>query len=205
MAAKNSEMTSHMKKELARCRKACEAGALPALYDAIVLCRRFDHSPEDWMMGQLEIIMEHILSGRLTTPRRQYVPKISKYRNHMKHYVRWDAVIEIREKQAEFRKDLEHLKKIKNVRKNLREDLEKQYKAIGKTWVQDFEVASRMLRGTYARGSAETFRKSYYLVQRQMAGKAKLSRPYKYYVASNQAFALMGLKSGETSPDWKLV
>lgn len=123
----------------------------------------------------------------------------------MKHYIRWDSVIEIRKKQAEIRKDLERLKKIKNVRKNLWEDLEKQYKAIGKTWVQDFEVVSRMLRSTHARGSAETFRKSYYLVQRQMACKAKPSRPHMYYVASNRAFALMGLKPGETSPDWKLV
>lgn len=205
MTDSDENLKDYIYERLTTCQKACEAGVLPALYDAIVLCRQFDHPPEIWMMERLEDIMGQILTGCLTNPRKKYVSEITKYRARQRHLVRWEAVKDIRKCQKDTREEFERLKRTTGTSKKFLDHHEMQRKAIGKTFIEAYEIALRMLRKTDARGSLETIKRSYCLVERQMSIKSKNSKPRQYYAVSLQALALMNIVQEPTSLDWKLV
>lgn len=128
----------HMK----RCEAAWRAGVSLAVAEAVSICRIYQHLPPPWLDEAVAQIVEQ----------KQTPAEAQEYLFNMKHYTRWDAVKELRERKAEF---LE------------RGDTR------AATWDNIFSAVSEVLADTAFAGGRDAIEKSYKEVERDMReGKA---------------------------------
>jgi len=102
--------------------------------------------------------------GRAPKQRGRTGNALSKYRQDLIHYMRWDAVVEVREQQEPWRQKEAELAKLNIPVEKWPEffgDLNP-----GRTFEDALEVAQQLLQGTPAFGSRDTIRASYLMVKR---------------------------------------
>lgn len=140
---------------LQKCERAFREGSLPALADAIDLCREHGRPLPAWATeGALACVAFTFrrarrpdrLTGRNATLGAQH-------QQNMNHLTRWDAVKELRERQPELAD-------------------------IAETWIETFDEVAEMLAGTDAEGCPDTVRHSYRVVERARRGDNFTGRFY---------------------------
>jgi hypothetical protein len=135
------EKAAALNRRLETCKRAWRAGNHLALLDALDDCRSFGVPPPAWLVRALIPIVKDRASRR---------------RQDAVHYIRWDAVTELRER----RKELIALGYVP-------------------TWEEAYENASAKLRGTIAEGGADAIKASYQRVQKQL----KTPKGARYFVS----------------------
>lgn len=145
MTIDQPELAAFVDRRLAACERAWAAGNYPALMDAVGLCTNYGRPLPAWVArATLDALAERYEGvvgekrGRLANPK-------AEYRQNYIHYCRWDAVNELRDRQAE----------LEPAGYDLR-------------WEKIFHVVSEYLNQSrsIAFGGPDAIRKSYQLVQR---------------------------------------
>lgn len=134
---------------LAACEKAWRSGLRLAVADAVEICRLYRQAPPDW------------LADAVATTITQSMTKIEKRRRHedMKHYTRWDAVAELRQRRHEL---LQLSRSVPLPGGHFVDDDR------GSTWEKCFIAVSKLLEGTEAAGSEATIKASYQYVKHEI-------------------------------------
>ena len=122
-------------REVARLERVFLAGDKSSLAEVVLLCGKCERPLPHWAV----VAIIEALKG-------------SRFKGE-KHYTRWDAVRELRERKEEL--------------------ASLGYKA---TWEAAYENAAEMLKGTAAQGEPEAIKKSYEMINRLM--KAGRARPF---------------------------
>jgi hypothetical protein len=124
-------------------RRAFRQGVKLAAVEAMLVCQRRGVSWPAWLQDEgLNIILAVLVGDDKRRGRNGNW--LSEYRADFVHFVRWDTVEEVRERQKIALPD---------------DDL-------GKTWDECYSAASKLLRGTFAAGTSETIKRSRKIVAR---------------------------------------
>jgi hypothetical protein len=92
---------------------------------------------------------------------------IARHRQDMRHFDRWSAVCEVREKQDEIRVENEKLRKLPNVPPHLLKEREEMLNRVGSTLEDACRCASDLLAKKESFGCPETMKASYLRVERE--------------------------------------
>ena len=157
------DLSEFWSREFRRYEQAFSAGVELALYEALVVCGQEGIPPEPWMLKAMLLFMEDPM-GRAHKKRGRTGNALSKYRQDLIHYRRWDVVVEVREQQELRRQEEAELAK-RNIPTEKWPEL-LGYLNPGKNFEDAIEVAARLLLGTPAFGSESTIRASYFMVKR---------------------------------------
>lgn len=181
-------------RQLEICKRAYEAGAIPALYDALLICEENRVAPPDWMFPALRDALERWFAekpanirGRLANPRK-------KYKMDLIHFLRWDKVTSIIEHHEglwkEYQLALRNPKLTPAKKERLRRDPPRD---LGTNQDDAFIFAAEELAGTSAGGSEDTMERSFKMVRK--AAKKGSSRFYlvKYRTARRLGVGISGL------------
>ena len=134
---------------MSRCEAAWRTGVTAAFVDAVTWCRVFQKPPPAWV----DEAAHQVVTQRQTKAeaKRRYELAI--------HFVRWDAVTELRKRRRE----------LSESRNDIEPDM---------SWERCYEVAAQHLASTGAAGSAATIAASYKMVQADI----KKGRGPQYYI-----------------------
>jgi len=140
-------LDEYINRRLLICERAWRDGSTVALQDAVSVCRQYRRALPDWASEAISAALGAAQKGGVKRRRGERTPATA-HRENIKHYARWDAVREIRDRLDELAD-------------------------IASTWEETYGAAADILAGTAAAGSAETMKASYQLVEATMrAGKA---------------------------------
>jgi len=134
----DEERRRYVRRELARCEQAWKAGIKDAVSDAVALCSDFRCQIPHWLS---QAVNDALAGKGLSDAKRQ---------QDLVHYVRWDAVRELRDRKGE--------------------------DGIPRSWEKCYAHASDILKGTKAEGAPETIRASYKRVAQEM--RERLAQRY---------------------------
>jgi len=149
MADIAAEQEHYFTERMAACQKAWEDGNPRGASRAFDLCGMFDRGPPPWLRSAIKSQLAQLDSTGKTG---RHARSGTRERDLAKHFARWDAVLEFRE------------------RKKLGELADVDYPG---TWEGAYPAVSELLEGTPFAGGEDTVEKSYKLVQRLMRqGKA---------------------------------
>lgn len=191
MARVNTELTDFYQRQLTASRKAYNAGVLPALYDAICACVEGDIPPPPWVMAAMLDTVERLFAGKFSDAAGRTGNPKARYRANLVHYVRWDAVVEVRERQAAYKLEQRQLKAMQLTPRE-REAIEANTRDPGRTWEDAYKLAAKLLIRTAAYGSSATIKNSYLLVQ-----KAASNPPqhWRFYLAKHRTRRQLGISN----------
>lgn len=148
-------------RDLAACERAWLAGNFPALFEAVVLCGEHKRPLPLWASrAVLRILADQFNhgapgsgGGRHTVPRTEHV-------ENYKHFMRWDAVRELRDRRHELRELERHLRDLQG------EPVE----STETGWDHVYDTVADYLanQNSIAKGSPSTIKRSYQLVEAAM-------------------------------------
>jgi hypothetical protein len=120
----------------------------------------------NWL-ARISIELECAHLRRDANGRGRTANSLGRHRHDMRHFARWDAVWEVRDKQDEFRIEIEKLRTLPNVPTDRLKEREKMLRRVGDTLDDAFRCASNLLAKTDAFGCPETIKKSYLRVEHE--------------------------------------
>ena len=181
----NAALVDFYRRQLGVCERAYNAGVLAALYDAICLCVERELPPPPWLMVAMRNTLEKVLIRKFSDGKGRTGNPVARYRADLIHYTRWDTVDSLRDHQKGAWKEYQAFLDDPDVSDDGKTQLmaNAPYDA-GTTWVDVFQHASEMLRGTPAFGSPDTVKASYLLVKRAFQDPSQAAR---FYLANHQA------------------
>jgi len=99
----NQETPEEWKNRIIRSRlqmyeRAARAGSLPAVADAVADCAEFGVSPPSWLVQAVTKIVMLQLRAPIPGAKGRFSTREAVLRNDLVHYERWDAVVELRER-----------------------------------------------------------------------------------------------------------
>lgn len=194
MSSKNNpSLKEFYQRQLEIRERAYKAGVLPALYEAIYLCKEADFPSPPWVTRGMLVTLEKLFSGKFADGLgRKGNPK-ARYAEDLKHFMRWDVVNEIREYQkghwAEYQVALKDPKFSDDSIARLRADPPRDY---GTTLDDTFYHAAEVLKGTIAFGSNPTIKRSYFLVNKAAKDSSQNGR---FYLVGLRTRKRLGLKT----------
>jgi hypothetical protein len=128
--------------------RAFRQGVRLAVLEAMMVCQKRKQPVPAWVLDEgIEVIISALTETTKTAGKTGNW--ISKAREDLKHFVRWDTATEIRERQ---------LMKVPG------DDL-------GKSWGDCWAEASKALRGTFASGGPDAIKTSYNTVAREKTAR----------------------------------
>jgi hypothetical protein len=179
-----------VERELGNLRTAYLAGVELALLDVLDLCRKERVAIPAWASEAIEKRLEQsflipgIGRGRARNP-------VSRYRQDLLHYMRYDAVITVQEYRqgiwADYQATLAHKDLSQEARKRL---IRHAPHDPGKGWATVYAKAAEYLQNTPACGSPDTIRSSYRLVTRAMKDEEQHGRFYMLTIATRRRFQI---------------
>jgi hypothetical protein len=128
-------------RELGSAQRAWKQGNERGLRQALLLCERFHRPLPRWATAGLLSLLDGEKAVKNWTGRHARAATASA--EDMKHFTRWDAVREMRDRQPELA-------------------------SIASTWDATYAAVAELLEGSEAAGTEETIARSYKLVQREM-------------------------------------
>ena len=131
--------TSGEKQRVARFKELYDEGSLPALARVVELCEMRSLPLPPWASEAIILTIQVLMMERKTGRGGRHARESTAYAENQKHYARWNAVQELRERKNELRH-------------------------IAANWPQTYAAAAENLEGTAAAGSEEAMAKSYKLV-----------------------------------------
>ena len=177
-----------LRQDFARLQAAYHAGNEGALFEALIQCLVEDLCQDD--PGHIEfgwpaINMPRDEVEREVNKQRNHLWEatcgmgrtsrwLTKYRQDLIHWVRYDTVLEVREQQARFRNDLNKLGVAKLTRR-AKKQIDVQADYLGRSWLDAYRLASEVLSGTPVAGGEAAVAKSYKLVNALME-----TEPHRY-------------------------
>ena len=146
---------------------AVRVGNLAALVEALLAYAERDVPTPFWVLRRARTAIVHLLSK--TRERGAFANPWARLKQDAVHAIRYDLVVEIREKQPELAEDVADLKDVlrqphTSAAKERAREREAYRDAVGKSWRAAYACASRMLEGTPAWGSAHAMEGSHRLV-----------------------------------------
>jgi hypothetical protein len=144
------------------------------------------------------------LRGNVPKERGRSAGIINRYRQDAIDYMRWEAVIEVREQREALQKDVSELSVLPGRRaRDLLTERTKLLDWVGTNNDGAFECASLLLAETPARGGPDAIKKSYRTVRKNMCNPARALR---YRVVDPQFLRLVGADTGQLdAPGKKIV
>ena len=174
------------------------AVAVPAALDHCI--KNNLHVPR-WLQEAALTLLCDLMGREKSRKRGRSCGSVSRCRQDMVAYARWDQVNVVRRKQRELREEVEKLRSLSNVPHEILEDREKLLAWVGSTLNRAFECAAMILEGTDAYASPEAMKRSYFQVQRNMA-----SWPLRYHLLDPRVLHRLGTKNEiEVRPGRRLV
>jgi hypothetical protein len=146
-----------------------------AVTAALLYCAEHKMPPPQWLTIETTRLLCEFLGkkrrkgGRSTSP-------CARYLQDMIVYERWDVVRDTRERQISERENVEALRKIPRVSRELLEEREKMLECAGSDLMEAAVCASKRLQGTRAHAGPEAIKKSYLECNRQMRGRSSSLR-----------------------------
>lgn len=153
-------------RELSRCERAWSAGSVPAIVDALILCHREQHPIPQWLATGAVNLIAMLFRGESLKRRGRLGKATTRYHSHMKDFVRWDTVRELRDRKRDV---IRHIKEDLSQAERVRR---KDFAQLAHSYTLDaiFEAAAEMLRdmNSPAKGSTSAVTRSYKTVERNM-------------------------------------
>jgi hypothetical protein len=152
-------ISESISKQLDACERAWRrAGMLPALADAILMCREHNRPLPEWAALAAVAVIKKLYEQAVVTGAGRHSRLKTRDRQNAVHFIRWEMVAELRERKDEL-------------------------KAFGykPTWEAAYKNVSEKLKGTFAQGTPGAVKDSYQRVARDAQRSSKYLE--KYYVA----------------------
>jgi hypothetical protein len=190
--------------ELEYFKQMFDCGAPIAVPAAQSYCTKHGLNPPPWLMMATGSMLCAHLRGDAPKERGRSSGIINRARRHAIDYVRWDVVIEVRERRACLRQEIKELR-ASSGEKALR-ILEERRKLLD--WLVNknydvFECASRLLAKTPACGGRDAIKKSYQKVNENMRNPAMALH---YHILDPQFLRSVGIDiTRPFSPGKKIV
>jgi len=163
------------------------AVAIPAALDYCV-AHRLD--APSWVLEAASDLLCDLLKREKSNRRGRSCGFVARHRQDMVDYECWDQVKVVRQKQAEIREEVEELRKLRNVPRDVLEEREKMLCWVGRTSNRAFECAAMVLEGTDGYGSPEAIKRSYFKVHRNNRDPNQALR---YHVLSHRILSRIGI------------
>ncbi|MCZ6740980.1 MAG: hypothetical protein O7D27_02340 [Alphaproteobacteria bacterium] len=192
---KKHDLADYHNRRLEEYRRSYEHGSLPALFDALVYCRRKKCAIPNWIMDGAIYEVGQLLSGQAFKGKNSAKSRVTKFKKYWRHFVRWDAVMELRDKQLETKNELTQLMKI-DPDHQATMDLKRRTDVI--IWEHVYEIAAESLLRSPFHAGPEAIRRSYLDINRYR--KRGTHRGVVGMVPSARALELMGLPNQDTLP-----
>src|SRR5260221_5618 len=152
--------------ELDYLRRMIESGVVIAIPAAKHYCLTHDINVPAWLTrSSIELECALLRCGK---PKRRgrTANSVARHRQDMRHFERWDAVCEIREKQNEFRIEIEKLQTLPNVPSHFMKERVTMLRRVGSTLEDAFRCASGLAK-TGSFGCPETMKASDLRIERE--------------------------------------
>jgi hypothetical protein len=166
------------------------SGSLGALLSALDWCLRQDIAAPRWVLEASYVAMVSSVADKGPKRRGRSADPITEYRMLLIHFARYEAVKQVREKQAELPQSLAELRKMKNVPRQMLKDSEAMVRWLGRSWIRAYDCARALVEGTEAFGASETMKASYQLVNRMSHDPRT---PLLFHLPSTQVLTDLGL------------
>ena len=163
--------------------------AVPA---AMHYCTEHGLNAPPWLMRAATDLIVDLLKREKSKKRGRAASAVARYRQDMIDLARWDAIREVREKQKEFREDVEKLRTMPNVRRDLLEERRKMLEWLGRGSLRAYECAAMLLIGTEAFAGPDAMKKAYGRVERNSVDPKQATR---YHVLQPRFLRRLGLES----------
>lgn len=168
-------------------KRAWRAGSLPALADAVTLCTRAGRTLPAWAILGLRRVLADRFRGQTRRGLGRRARPETAYREDMRHYERWSAVMELQERQAELAAGMKLQEREWQVHgRSFPDGLRCRHQLIvnATTLEERCEAVAEFLKGTEAAGTARTILRSYRLVECHL----KKGHGARYYMGSLASF-----------------
>jgi len=149
-----------------------ELGALAALD----YCERNEIPLPKWALSGVRTALCQRVSGQYSKKLGRSRETGDRLRQDMIHFARYDAVVEVREKQTELANTVAELEELPNCPRKILEEKEKLLAWTGRSLVRAYECAAMMLRDTIAFGCPQTIKRSYLEYHRICNDPSQLAR-----------------------------
>lgn len=178
-----------------------ETGSHLALLEALGHCLKNNVQAPAWVLaGARQSLVQFVRGDRRKSGRA--AAGLSRDRQTLVHFSRWDLVCECREAREHYKTEFEALRALPGTRARAEA---RRIKVIvhqmGRNLEDLFAYVSSLVRGTPIAGSPETIRASYKRVQRDMTSRKTASR---YTVCSPHTLREFGLSGLDMVPGNKL-
>jgi hypothetical protein len=148
--------------------------AVPA---AMYYCAKHGLNAPRWLVSEATKMHCLHLRGNVPKERGRSSGIINRYRQNAIDYLRWEAVIEVREQREALRKDVSELSALPGRKaRDLLKERTKLVDWVGTNNDDAFECASLLLAETPARGGPDAIKKSYRTVRKNMCSPARALR-----------------------------
>ena len=147
--------------ELACLEAMIQSGVAVAVPAALHYCTEHQLSAPSWLLPAAMEMLCSLLKREKSPKRGRSCGAVARYRQDMIDYARWDQIMLVREKQRDILREVEQLRRLRNVPRRLMHEHEKLLEWVGRTLSRAFECAAMLLEGSEAYGSAEAMKRSY--------------------------------------------
>ena len=136
-----------------------------AAFAALHYCNRHGLSVPDWLKPMMLAIFAQNIGPKPKRPVGRAGTPITRFRQDIIHYARWDTVCEVRDQQKNIRQQVEELQGVSGG-EHILADREKMLHWVGHDFLRAYECASILLEETDAHGGPDAVKHSYCTVQR---------------------------------------
>jgi hypothetical protein len=177
--------------ELDHLKTMFDSGVAVAVPAALHYCVEHGLDAPPWLMGAATVSHCALLRREKSKKRGRACGAVARYRQDMIDLARSDEVSVVRQVQKEFLQQVEELRALPRVPRELLEEKEKMLAWLGHTLSRAFECASMMLAQTEAFGSPEAMKRSYRQVERNSRDP---KQAYRYHVLDHRFLRKLGIK-----------
>lgn len=172
--------------------KMIRTGVAVAIPAAEYYCSEHGLAAPAWLTKASVNLHCNTLRGDTTKKRGRASGPVTRYRQDMIDFARWDEICVVREQQKIFRRQVAKLRALAKVPRHMLNEKEKMLNRLGHTFDDAYEYVSKDLKKTNARGGWDTMRRSYREVERISKDPTQAMR---YHQLDSQFLRRLGIKA----------